>query len=536
MGPQAWLLGRPTRALVAQHRLPLRVCASRSPSPFRQADPDALRDTRRGTPYLLPPSPLPAPPPINAASIGTTGWLGVDENRGRAHERRARSLVGSVIKKAMLAQDPLRLDRSLSDFARRYRQFVAALAISDAPEHAFELAPPEVDEELLYDLLRRPDPDPFTVGAARWLGFLLVEQAVIAERRAWSQALHRARHPIHLPEAGSFTLAEMRERALTESERRNDWMAAFQKCAGELSSKRFALWEARLVSAERLGIETEYEGERLQRVRELAGAFITETNDAYAEFGVRSWKALLDIAIGADVPGEWPSRINTRTMAELLHEGGWFDGLSPEGFEARRFLGASSAMRGLILLGRVWHDAAASPRLPFALAREPGALRGRTAGALFGLLPLGASFAERRLRIGRAQTRDTLRKVARVALIGARQSAMRALLQAESGKSQSAYQDRFIELGPQCLHFEVPPELAGAVLMSDHALADFTGLLLAASRARQLMEKHDEDWFRNPRAARELRADFESPPSLTADPSELSVGSAELQSLLVTRL
>jgi hypothetical protein len=63
-----------------------------------------------------------------------------------------------------------------------------------------------------------------------------------------------------------------------------------------------------------------------------------------------------------------------------------------------------------------------------------------------------------------------------------------------------------------------------------------SGLLLAASWHRRLLEAHDEDWFRNPRAIEEIRAEAEEVPEASVSPERLAKGARELSGWLAERL
>jgi hypothetical protein len=54
----------------------------------------------------------------------------------------------------------------------------------------------------------------------------------------------------------------------------------------------------------------------------------------------------------------------------------------------------------------------------------------------------------------------------------------------------------------------------------------FAGALLAASRHETLLQTHDEDWFRNPRAITELRAELNEPALTPLSAETLSLGAA----------
>ena len=80
----------------------------------------------------------------------------------------------------------------------------------------------------------------------------------------------------------------------------------------------------------------------------------------------------------------------------------------------------------------------------------------------------------------------------------------------------------FTELAHADLGLSLPPSAAGALFAlgveDEQALV---GELLAVERADALVEAHDEDWFRNPRAIEQLRAEARLPPRTTLDAERL---------------
>jgi hypothetical protein len=66
---------------------------------------------------------------------------------------------------------------------------------------------------------------------------------------------------------------------------------------------------------------------------------------------------------------------------------------------------------------------------------------------------------------------------------------------------------------------------------SDQA-ARFGGLLSSARLADDLRQRHDEDWFRNPRAREELRENARLPDETLLSEDELEVGSKALEQML----
>jgi hypothetical protein len=93
------------------------------------------------------------------------------------------------------------------------------------------------------------------------------------------------------------------------------------------------------------------------------------------------------------------------------------------------------------------------------------------------------------------------------------------------------------ELSDGALGFELPTEVAGVFIrVRPRDSQRFAGALLASSRHETLVQTHDEDWFRNPRAIAELRAELNEPATTLPTADELAVGSralvARLQALL----
>lgn len=428
----------------------------------------------------------------------------------------------------MLWLDLLRLDREVAELARRHRRFLAELRRSPAEDHSFELLPRGVDDELLHELSNREALDPLAAPIRRWLGHLLVEQGRLGETRAVANALFRERHGVHRPESGRYTSAELRARALSDALRADEWLGAWAGPASSVASQHTRSSERRAELCEKLAPWELPSAARVQRGERLARELLDTTKDAYAELGATRFGQLIPVALGALVPGDFPSQLNARTLANLVSEGGWFDGLDPEPFEAPARLGASSVLRGLFGIGSALHDAGAPSRQPFTLRHEPSGLRRRAYGALFSLIPSHPPFAERRLGVGRQRMRDYLRHLGRVLLVGAREAALRALLHGGLPSSPAVDPERFREYSALALGFEADGALSGALFWSEHALVSFEALLLAAARAARLVEVHDDDWFRNPRAAQDCRAEFETPPPDSAETSELEAGLAAL--------
>jgi hypothetical protein len=431
--------------------------------------------------------------------------------------------------------DLVRLDRTLAQFAAQHARFLRALEGSNAVEHVFEMLPAGLDWELYATLQEQAGRDPLAAPSARWLGFLLVEHACIDARRSLAQAVHRELKALDKPERGPFSFAQLRRLALEDVLRRSAWLGALEAPAERVAAARVALEERRAECGARL-VDATLAPESDPRLLRGVETFLVATDDAYRELGIGSFAKMIDGGLGQDVLGSWPARLLPRSIAEWFREAGWLAGLEPTIDRLPQRLGASSWLRALDAFGRALHDAASGKRHPFVLAREPQSQRRATYGALLALLPLEAAFAERRLEVSRVHRADYLRALARVVLIGARQSALRARLRQALGHGTASYRETFEHALPRALGFELPRSTAGAWFASEAGATDFGGLLLAAARHERLIQNHDEDWFRNPRAVEELREELEMPQTAAASDGAFEAGVGALSERLITRL
>jgi hypothetical protein len=404
--------------------------------------------------------------------------------------------------------DPFAIDRRLRDVARAWLGWRRALRQGAGEEHRFAAVGAFASAELVRELRDASRSDPLAPELSRWAYHLHLEHAtreLVAQRE---RALYAERRPITAPESGKFTLDEMRGAALADTKgARSGWFRALFAHAAEAGEFELRRWERRVELANALG-DASPDAAPLPRGRvvELARAFLDETRDAMAELGARTIADLVDTALARGTTASWPSRLTLRSLAELFDEAKWLEGVATGDVELPPALGASSFLRGLVGFGAALRTALASPSLPFAVAHDPSDLPGKTLGALFALVPFGESFALRKLGVSRARLRDHQRDIRRSLLVGARGLALRVLLRGPTLAGAETLRRAYPELVFEAIGVELPAT-AAAVLFRSHVSDPerFGGLLLAAGRARELRDTHDEDWYRNPRAVAELR-------------------------------
>jgi hypothetical protein len=424
----------------------------------------------------------------------------------------------------MFAFDPFALDRALSAHAKRHHRWCEALRRGTARDHAFELLPDGISRDVARELAELGKSDPFAAAAARWMAFLLGEHATIEARLGVASAERKQSHALDFPERGTWSIADMVERMLVDGARRSGWLAALSSSSAELGARRLSLFE---LQNERRPARLEASAATLSAARD----FLERTRDAYAEVRVTSLPRFIELGLGSDVPGDFPATLTARRLADFFREGRLLDGLSPELGALPRVLGASSTLRGLSRFGRALHDAGARSG-PFVMAHDPHAFRGQSYGHLFAFLPFHASFAERRLDVGRGRVTGYRRALARVLLLGARLHVGRALLAHAAANGAAAYRAAFEEELPQALGFELDPRLAGALFVDESGVSAVAALFAASERDRLFTERHDEDWFRNPRCLEELRGELDSPPPVGPSDELVASGAVTLAAAL----
>ena len=178
------------------------------------------------------------------------------------------------------------------------------------------------------------------------------------------------------------------------------------------------------------------------------------------------------------------------------------------------------------MLGSAWFEALAPADQPFVIAHDPYGLGRHETRALFAGLPRNLRFARRHLDISTHATSDLLRGLGRIWLIDLALAAFRVRLRRHALTSERAFREAFSELAHADLGLSLPKAAAGALFAlgveDEQALA---GELLAVERADALVEAHDEDWFRNPRAIEQLRFEARLPPRSTVAPERLEAAS-----------
>jgi hypothetical protein len=435
----------------------------------------------------------------------------------------------------MEPHDWLSIDRDLRATAQAWRSWRRSVrqggGIGDDP---FALMRRVATLSLFRTASDLPAIHPLREPLRRWI-YRLTEQRVNRECWLRGEALLRvATHRLQYPQPAVLSLSEMRRRALSDGSRRGGWLDAYLDHARDLCAVTSRLWERRQEVATRMGLgspdEIELPHPELAAAAEqwlVASAPLAEGHRR------RSLAETVTSALGEDASEGWPGALLPRTVLDLLGGARWFDGVDLDPGPLPKRLGASSFLRALGRVGAAWVDACAPSNQPFVVAHDPYGLGRRTLGALWACLPLQPAFLRRQLRISAPRMADGLRVLRRVVLLESRAAALRVKLRAAALRGRGAFTEAYEIEVDRGFGVALSGSLAGSVwrLHVDDGQR-LAGLWLAAGLGDALREEHDEDWFRNPRAAEQLRERVSLPPDPIADREQIASGQRSLARLL----
>jgi hypothetical protein len=430
----------------------------------------------------------------------------------------------------MFARDPFELDRKISAAARAWWRFRRELRASDARDHVFETASAFADRALLEEL--EEDVSPLSVPMRRWVYRLLEQRRHREALVAVASAYRRETEPVLAPLQAELAPRDLLLNALTDRARRGALLEALARHGAKLRDRRLELAERRFELRERLDKKLgELALEPNPKLATFARDLLARTAGAREALGVRDLASALELALAAPARASYPSHLSLRSLVELVDATRWFDSLPLDPDELPTRVAPASFARGLAILGATFQRAAASTSSsPFVLSVDPFALPEHTFSALFGRLPLSSDFARRRLEVPRSALPDYQRAWAAAALLDARTAAARLLTLPASFQGSASFTESFQEELGRALGFELDPRLAGVLFAPRFDEPQrFAARLEAARLERELVDRHDEDWFRNPRAREELREQARSPVVVELGDESLDAGVRELE-------
>ncbi len=426
----------------------------------------------------------------------------------------------------------LELDRAVSrgcELSRRWHRGMAAGEALEPPSF------PDILSSSSFLALRdRPDSDPLKAGLSAWLYRLLDDKANRAVIAAIGFERSVRRHRLETPERAELSLSGMLARALSEPERRPLWLDEFFSHAGDLADGVSLYWERRKEVARRLGLTTPDEIELPSpAVLDAAHAWIATSADLAAELRSEDLATVIRHSLGMEASSGWPSRITPRALLDSFRESNLLSHLELDPGRLVASVAPASHLRAYARLGAAFVDSAASDKQPFCIAHDAFGLRRRTMGALFAALPLSRVFARRTLGVASARLSDHRRALGRVILLASRAQAFRVLLRARALEGSQAFRRAYGELGEHIFGTPLPQAAAGTFFrLHPDDPQRFAGLLLSADEELRMTDAHDEDWYRNPRAADQLRSEAALVPECKTSADALASGSSTLRTML----
>ncbi len=434
--------------------------------------------------------------------------------------------------------DPIALDQTLSRIADDVYDWEGALR--EAPEEAidpFPLHRSKLTRTHFRELCELPEDDPLRLSFLRWT-YALMERRINAAwlTRAATQR-HADLHPVAGGGNGKATLHDMVTNLLSSPPQRAAWWKVLSQHGAGLSQTEATLWLRRQAIARELDLESPDEFELPNSdVVELARAALDECLPLLEEYS-GSIEAWLESSLGQDKASAFPARLNEAQLSDWFREERLLEDLRLRSWTLPQRLGPASFLRALDELGREFCHAAAPTTQPFVIAHDPYRLSDWSHGACFASLLLNPSFVERHLQLPPKNQRETLRGLAVAALLEWARRALKVCLRPVALRSAAQTTEAYRDGMHHAFGLEVAGELTHVVLpLSPADPQAFAGMALGFSRAQELTEQHDDDWFRNPRAVEQLRSEAQIPPATQVDAETLKSAHAALRQSLAALL
>jgi hypothetical protein len=228
----------------------------------------------------------------------------------------------------------------------------------------------------------------------------------------------------------------------------------------------------------------------------LASALLSEARKNHEA----PWRAssAVQVALARDANEGWPAHLSARWLDETLHA------LAPRGVEVQLSdnpTGGASFLRAAMSWGFAFRAFGPPRSTPFGLARDPYPVSAFRFAALMASVVASPLFQRRALELSERSAAAQVRTLRKSLLFGARVVAVRTLL----ASVESVTPTMFEELTSRAFGAPLPASMADAWPSPNASEpARFLGTLGALGFAQDLVNRYDEDWFRNPRAGSHL--------------------------------
>lgn len=407
--------------------------------------------------------------------------------------------------------DPIELSRTLShaeDAAWAWKDRLPELAIvEDAPLQEWRPILSQRYYTELGEALKKDDP--LRPALLRWLAHLIEQRVNAASTTRTAHLRYHEEHSLDAPERVTTTLDALSRRVLRD-ERRRPWLQALARCSPQLSGAVRHHWQRREEVYQRLGGPTLDQAELPSaEAYDLASEALTLTQpltqDASGLF------ASLQHAVKPSAL-TFPAHLNGPTIAAWFRETRLLEAVRMRSFNWPQPIAATSFGLALDRFGQAWQRALMPRTQPFVVACDPLSLGEHTTGWLFTSLLSSPTFQRRHLEGSPTKQRDINRHWGLVGVHELRVRAVRVLTRQALLSDHRERPGLLTALGERAWGEPLPDDLVGVFpqLRADDAQR-FYAVALGTSLNDAMVEAHDEDWYRNPRAVDELRANAARP-------------------------
>jgi hypothetical protein len=421
----------------------------------------------------------------------------------------------------MLNADPIELSRSIEraeDHMCEWHDRLTELALpGDTPLQPFRSLLSQDAHDEIREML--PEGDPLRPHLLRWQAHLLEQRVNAGMYIECAQNLYHEIHPLVEPERAQLTLDQLKRRLLSDV-RRTHWLAQLGRCSGKLAAAQQLLWQRRAEVYRRLKGPSLDEAELpTSEVYDIARWVLQRTQPLVE----RQPGLIASLERGLTNPSlTFPAHLGAAAFVDWFRETRLLEEAKLRSFTWPQPVCAGSFAIALERFGAELFRSFAPKSQPFVIAHEPMRLRDRTVGFLFARLLTNAAFQRRHLSAAPERAREIRRVWANVTVHELRLRAVRVWVREALQLPSKERAKAFEVLGEVVWGEPIHPNLIAvmpAVRADDGQ--KFCAIALAHSLNQELTDRHNEDWFRNPRAEEELRSMADLPPGSQADPTQV---------------
>lgn len=300
--------------------------------------------------------------------------------------------------------------------------------------------------------------------------------------------------------------------------------------AGELALRVAAVRkerrERRFEAARRVGLVHPWALASTLDVRALALAFLDATEPLAVATFKRArkgadgpWRAssAIQLALGHGAQQGWPAHLGQRWLDDA------FAAIAPRGVEIGPLpapLGSATFLRAAMTWGFAWRTTGTARSLPFALARDPYPVPAHRFGFAIASVVAEPAFQRRALDLSARVALAQSRVLRTTMFLRARTIAARAVLSADETTSASLFE----EITSRVFGAPLPASMRDAWPEPRvEGPAQLLGMLGTQAFLRDLVQRYDDDWFRNPKAGKHLTS-LACGPAFDLEPLSTSAG------------